>query len=129
MKEITGKVKQKNNTFPKALKINKKPLHSAGQIANEFNPFFTNVGPSLTKNISPVSTNFTEYLMSFNDAISDSDLTTEEFKTAFESLKCNKAEVIDTINSNLVLDIYDKVKYILFLIFRTSLQLDTFLNK
>ena len=75
MKEITGKIKQKSNTFPRALKINKKSLHSAEQIANVFNSFFTNVGPSLAKNIPPVSTSFTEYLISCNDAISDSDLT------------------------------------------------------
>ena len=66
MKEITGKIKQKkttkDNTFPKALKINKKSLHSAEQIANEFNSFFTNLGPSLAKSIPPVSTRFTEYL-------------------------------------------------------------------
>ena len=79
MKEITSKIKQKNPPFPKALKINKKSLHSAEQIANEFNSFFTNVGPFIAKNIQPVSTSFTEYLKSFNDAISDCNLTTEEF--------------------------------------------------
>ena len=59
MKEITGKIKQKNNTYPKALKINKKSLHSVEKITNEFNSFLTNVGPSLAKNIPPVSTSFT----------------------------------------------------------------------
>ena len=59
--------------------------------------------------------------MSFNDAISDSDLTTEEFETAFKSLKRNKAAHIDTINSNTGLDTYDAIKDILFLIFKTSL--------
>ena len=49
MKEITGKKKQKNNTFPKALKINKKSLHSEERIANEFNSFFMNLGPSWQK--------------------------------------------------------------------------------
>ena len=83
--------KEKNNIFPKALKINKMSLYSAERIANEFNSFFANVGPSLAKNILPVSTGFTEHLMSFNDTISDSDLTTEEFETAFKSLKSNKA--------------------------------------
>ena len=39
--------------------------------------------------------------MSFNDAMSDSDLTTEEFKTGFKSLKGNKAAGIDTVNSNI----------------------------
>ena len=59
--------------------------------------------------------------MSFNDPISDSDLTTEEFKKAFKSIKCKKVTDIDTIKSNLVLDTYDEIKDILFLIFKTSL--------
>ena len=51
--------------------------------------------------------------MSFNDAISDSDLATEEFEIAFKSLKRNKAAGIDTINSNTVLNTYDEIKDIL----------------
>ena len=78
-----------------------------------------NLGLSLAKDIPTVSTNFTEYLMSFNDAIKDSDLTTEEFETAFKSLKCNKAVGVDTINSNIILDTYDEIKYILFSVFKT----------
>ena len=53
--------KEKNSTFSKPLKINKKSLYSAKQISNEFSSFFTNVGPSLAKNILPVLTSFTEY--------------------------------------------------------------------
>ena len=60
--------------------------------------------------------------MSFNDAISDSDLTSEEFETAFKSLKRDKAAGIDTINSNIVLDTYDGVKDLLFLTLKTSFQ-------
>ena len=60
----------------------------------------------------PDSPSYTEILMSFNDAISDSDLTIEEFETAFKSLKRNKAAVADTINSNIFLDSYDEIKYI-----------------
>ena len=37
-------------------------------------------------------------------------LATEEFETAFKSLKRNKAAGIDTINSNIVLDTYDEIK-------------------
>ena len=58
--------------------------------------------------------------MSFNDAISESDLTTEEVKKAFKSLKCNKAAGVDTRN--------DEIKDILFLIFNTSFQQGTFPN-
>ena len=71
-----------------------------------------NVGPSFAKNIPTVPTSFTEYSMSFNDAISDSDLTTEEFETAFKSLKRNKATGIDTIYSYIVPDTYDEIKNI-----------------
>ena len=53
------------------------------------------------------------------------DLTTEEFETAFESLKHNKAASIYTINSNIVLDTY---KDILFLIFKTFPQQVSFPN-
>ena len=67
--------------------------------------------------------------MSFNDVISDSDLTTEGFETAIKSLKPNKAAGIDIINSNTVLDTSDEIKDILFLIFKTSLQQGTFPNK
>ena len=48
--------------------------------------------------------------MSFNDAISDSDLTNEEFETVFKSSKRIKAAGIDAINSNVVLDTYDEIK-------------------
>ena len=100
MNEITGKIKQKSNTF------------SAEQIANEFNSFFTNVGPFIAENIQPVSTSFTEYLKSFNDAISDSDLTIKEFETALKSLKRNKAGGIGIIDSNIIPDTYDEIKNI-----------------
>ena len=77
---------------------------------DEFNSFFTNIGPFLGVDTTPVSTSYTECLMSFNDAISHSDLTTKEFETACKSLKRNKAAGIDTINSNIVLNTYDEIK-------------------
>ena len=66
--------------------------------------------------------------MPFNDAISDSDLITDEFETTFKSLKRNKAADIDTINLDIFLNTYDEIKDILFLIFEASLQQGTFPN-
>ena len=63
-------------------------------------------------------------MLSFNGAINDADLTTEELKTVFKSLKRNKAAGIETINSNIVLDTYDEIEDI-FLILNTSLQQST----
>ena len=67
--------------------------------------------------------------MPFNDTIGDSDLTTEEFETVFKSLKRNKVAGTDTINSSIVLDTYNEIKDVLFLIFKTSLQQVTFPDK
>ena len=64
--------------------------------------------------------------MSYNDTISDSHMGTEKFETTFKSLKRDKAAGVDTINSNKVLDTYDEIKDILFLISKTSLQQGTF---
>ena len=58
----------------------------------------------------------------------NSDLTMDEFETAFKSLKKNKAAGIDNIDSNIVLDVYDEIKDILFLVFRASLQQGIFPN-
>ena len=52
--------------------------------------------------------------MPFNDAISDSDLITDEFETTFKSLKRNKAADIDTINLDIFLDTYDEIKIIFY---------------
>ena len=114
MKEITGKIKKKNNTFSKALKIKKELLYFADQIATEFNSFF--------------SLHVHGIFDVFQDVINGSDLTTEEFETAFESLKFNKAAGINSINSNIVLDTYHKIKDISFLVFKTSFQQGTFFN-
>ena len=77
MKEINGKITKKNNTFRKALKIIKNLLNSAKQVANKFNFFLTNLAPPLAENILPLSTDYTESLMSFKDDIIDYNLTAE----------------------------------------------------
>ena len=55
MKEIIGKKKSKSDSLPKMLKCGEKSIHSQELIANEFNNFFTNVGPSLANKI-PIHT-------------------------------------------------------------------------
>lgn len=57
MTDITSKIRKKNDTFPKPLKINKKLIYFTEQIANEFNFFSRNLSPTLAEIISPISTN------------------------------------------------------------------------
>lgn len=76
MTDITSKIRKKNDTFPKPLKINKKLIYFTEQIANEFNFFSRNLTPTLAEIISPISTNYTEYLVSFNEPFGNFDWKT-----------------------------------------------------
>ena len=62
-------------------------------------------------------------MISFNEAISNSGWTIEEFETAFKSLRRNKAAGIDnSISSTINLDVYEEIENILFSAFKSSLQ-------
>ena len=62
-------------------------------------------------------------MISFNEAISNSGWTIEEFETAFKSLRRNKAAGIDnSISSTINLDVYEEIENILFSVFKSSLQ-------
>ena len=52
MKEIISKAKySKKSSFPQKLKIGNKIKTGEDEIANEFNKYFADIGPSLAKNI------------------------------------------------------------------------------
>ena len=50
------------------------------------------------------------------------DLTFEEFKKAFKSVKHNKPAGHDNIDSNVITKVYDEIIYPLFIIFHSSLN-------
>ena len=51
MKEIISKAKySKKSSFPQKLKIGNKIKTGEDEIANEFNKYFADIGPSLAKN-------------------------------------------------------------------------------
>ena len=61
-------------------------------------------------------------MISFNEAISNSGWTIEEFETAFKFLRRNKAAGIDnSISSTINLDVYEEIENILFSVFKSSL--------
>ena len=73
-------------------------------MATEFNFFFTNLGLPLRKIFRQSQQVARNICCLSNDAICNSDLTTEEFETAFKSLISNKVAGTDNINSNIVLN-------------------------
>ena len=91
MKEIIGKAKySKKSNFPQKLKIGNKIKTGENEIANEFNKYFADIGPSLAKNIPKPSIPFESFLKRVNTTMPSQSLSANELKDAFFSLKTNK---------------------------------------
>ena len=117
MKEITGKKRTKAILFPKHSKLTKNVIYSTLSLGM-YVPLLRHKFHQSQQNTRII------YLISFNEAITNSGLTNKEFDTTFKSLKLNKATDatnatgITNISSNIILDIYDKIENILFSVFK-----------
>ena len=98
MKEIIGKAKysQKSN-FPQKLKIGNKIKTGENEIANEFNKYFADIGPSLAKNIPKPSITFESVLKRVNTTMPSQSLSANELNNAFFCLKTSKSPSADEI--------------------------------
>ena len=121
LKEITGKIQNNNQSLPTTLETENGIMSDENTIAEEFNNFFTNIGPNLSKKIPQISKTFDQHFSPVDTQINHHDLTLKEFETAYKSLKRNKASGIDNINCNIVLDFFEELKTPLFYICRASL--------
>ena len=61
--------------------------------------------------------------------MTEKELTSEEFESAFKTLKTNKANGYDDINSNVVKDVYKELTEPLFHICKLSIRSGVFPNK
>ena len=125
MKEIIGKAKHsKKSNFPQKLKIGNKIKTGENEIANEFNKYFADTGPSLAKHIPKSSIPFESFLKRVNTLPSQS-LSINQLKDAFFSLKANKSPGADEINFN-VIKVFKKFCGTLKYLFDLSLQSEVF---
>ena len=89
------------------------------KIAKEFNKYFNNVGTALASKILVVTKDLSEYyLPQCNASTEHKELSFQEFKKAFHGL-----------SGNIIMDVYDSIKVILFEIFRASLEEAVFPEK
>ena len=114
MKEISGKQETKPNLLPQETKVNKTIIQNPQDIAKEFSKFFTSVRPKLAKKIPNTDEKCQDFLTSHNEKM--------EFEEAFKSLKRNKAAGFDDFSRNIIIDVYDSSKNILFHVFKVSIQ-------
>ena len=80
MKEIKGKSKLNSNRFPKPINVNGKSIKKNSSTAEEFNIYFTNVGPNMASKIQSTSKTFEDFLLPVQKNMEYRDLTFEEFK-------------------------------------------------
>ena len=121
--EVTGRKKVSNDTLPKIIIKDGTVIHGKRNICNEFNKFFTSVGPNLASQIPQVNANFKDFLgNSLECELLERELTHKEFEKSISSLKLNKAPGYDDLNSNVVLHVISSIRGPLFHILNLSLR-------
>ena len=120
MEEITGKQKPKSTSLPKTIKTKQGITEKESEIVKEFNKYFTSVGTALASKIPIVTKNVNEYLPQCNPSMEHKELSFQEFKKSFKTLKRNKATGCDGLSGNIIIDVYNSIKAIFFKIFKAS---------
>ena len=83
MKEVIGKTNKTESRLPTKLVINKNDVTSEIGIANEFNKFFTKIGPELAEKIPTASRTFDSFLNKIDTTMPTDPVTINELKKAF----------------------------------------------
>ena len=128
MKKLKGKARNTESSLPIKLVLEKKEVTEIKDIAEEFNNFFTNVGPNLAKKVPNSSNLFTSFLNQTH--CNGKKLTiNKELKEAFFSLKTNKSPGYDDINFNVVKKCFGEINEPLKHLFNLSLENGIFPGK
>ena len=140
MKEIIGKQKQKSSSLPKAIKTkqgNTKEKRHCKRILQIFHQCrhytweqdSSSYRIALESKIPVVTKDLGEYLLQCNASIEHKELSFQELENEFKTLKLNKAIGSDGLSGNIIMDVYDSIKVILFKIFKVSLEEAVFPEK
>ena len=102
MKELIGKIKFKSSNLPRRITVNEVNIFDKCKIANEFNSFFTNIGRKLASKIPNASTTFESYISKPDSIMKTKQLSMNELKDDFFSLKINNSLGYDDISFNVL---------------------------
>ena len=91
-------------------------------VAEEFNSFFTNVGPNLAKKVPNSSNSFTSFLNQTHSIMEKNSLSINELKEAFFSLKTNNSPGYDDINFDVAKKCFGEINEPLKHLFNLSLE-------
>ena len=109
-----------SNKFPKSVNVNGIAIKKNSHIADEFNKYFTYVGSNLVSKIKSTCKRFEEFIFPVEKKIEYRDHGFEESEKAYNLVKLNKAAEHHDIDSNIIIKVYYKISYLLFMIFHSS---------
>ena len=89
IKEAIGKEKYKQQNLPKKTVGDKKSVTETKSIAENFNKYFTQIGPNLAKDIGTSTKRFNQYIKKHGTTQPEKVIPVNEFEDAFFSLKIN----------------------------------------
>ena len=126
IKEAIGKEKRSQHRFPTKIVVDKESITNIHSIAENFNKFFTEIGPNLANKINPSRKHFHEYLKEFQTYQPENVISVNELKDAFFLLKINKSPGYDNISFNVVKKYFGVLYKPLLHIFNLSIQTGIF---
>ena len=101
IKEAIGKEKIQQQNFPKKISMGNKEITDLKTIAEKFNKFSLKL-VLISQDIEPSSVTYDNYLKTLNVNQPEHNLTGNELKDAFFSLKLNKSLRYDEISFNAI---------------------------
>jgi hypothetical protein len=130
IKEVVGNKQVNKNTIPKRLQTEmNKDVFDKNEIANMFNNFFINIGKNLAESITPGNKSFKSFLKKAHSVMDESEISSNELRTALNFLKINKSPGLDDINSSVLKSVFDIIESPLLIIFNLSLKTGVFPDK
>ena len=107
--ELIGRKSVCADYFPKTIRHKNREIHSKQDIADIFNDFFTSIGSDLARKIPQNNVLYTSFLNIVDTEMKMYDVTDEETKKAFHSLKSNKSAGFDEISPKVVKSVASEI--------------------
>ena len=108
--------------YPKKVLLGKETITNSKLIAENFNNFFTEIGPKLASEIEKPAKTFDVYLKKVDVLQPEYPLSINELKDAFFSLQTNKSPGHDEISCDVIKSCFGSLSKPLLHIFRLSLE-------
>jgi hypothetical protein len=130
IKEILNKHRNQNN-IPDYFNINGQTVDNLSEIVNQFNRYFTNIGPALASEIiQPANKSYKDYLNTpVPQTFTFSNVNKDDVKKIINTLKNKSTSGADRISNKILKHIKDEIAEPISIIINQSLNLGIFPTK